>query len=751
MNYRIIAILFLGFTFTFHAACQNQANIWYFGKHGGLDFNSGAPVVLENGAIENFEGVSSISNSDGELLFYSDGITVYNRNHNIMMNGTDLLGHPSSTQSGIIIPLPLSANQYIIFTVDFLNSSGSLHYSIINMNANGGLGRVESKNIFLQDNSAEKISAVVHENKQDIWVVIHERNNGKYKSYLVTKDGVSNTVISSDTGPNLGSGVQGYLKFSTNGNLLAMATYHNKKVEVCNFNRQTGKVLFSFEVGFPDATYGVEFSEDSRFLYASVSYDLKQIYQIDLNSRTSTLIASPAMAPGALQLGPDGRIYVARYDRPNVAGKHLGVIHSPQLSGTACNYIDKAIDLGTGSSFMGLPIFIQSYFFDLNIQLETTSACQNLEAMFNAIIDTEIIPEWVEWNFGDPENANNTSNQLSSTHIYKDAGTYNVTFTLSVGGELTTKNTQIEIYPLPYIGLPVNTGFCPGESVSLDAGSGDFSYAWSSGETSHSIVVSSADNYEVTKTSAEGCVSKASTTVSEYSLPTLNLPDTTRFCPGESATIDAGSGSYSYLWNTNKTSHSIIVSSPGTYSVKKTSPEGCSVTDEVQVNEFAVPPLDLGEDQMLCDVEYILISANGFEGYLWQDGSTSNQIHAHTPGIYSVVATTKELCVVSDKVQIYECCEFSLDVPNVFTPNNDGINDELGPVIRGIEKYQMTIANRWGAILFTTNDINQGWDGKFKNKLCNAGIYFIVLDYERCNFNGISKNEKYYGSVTLLW
>ena len=102
---------------------QGEANIWYFGQNAGLDFNSGSPVALTNGQLGTYEGCATISSSSGELLFYTDGITVYNKNHSIMVNGIGLMGHPSSTQSATIVQKPGSSNLFYIFR--------TLHFQII--------------------------------------------------------------------------------------------------------------------------------------------------------------------------------------------------------------------------------------------------------------------------------------------------------------------------------------------------------------------------------------------------------------------------------------------------------------------------------------------------------------------------------------------------------------------------------------------------------------------------------------------
>jgi len=744
----ILSLFILSFA---QASGQKQGNVWYFGRHGGLDFNSGAPVVLEDGVIDNLEGVSTICDADGNLLFYTDGMVVYNRTHQVMQNGSGLAGHPSSTQSGVIVPVPGSSAQYLIFTVDYAYNAGDLCYSTVDMSLDGGLGAVVSKNNFLQSNSAEKISAVLHENRMDIWVVIHERWNSNYKSYLVTSSGVSGIVVTSNTGADIQDGVQGYLKFSSDGLKLAMATYHRRKVEVCSFNKSSGQITYNFGFNYPDATYGVEFSKNGKFLYATVSFDMKQIYQIDIDQQTNVLISTPGMAPGALQLGPDGKIYVARYNRPNTSSKYLGVINNPEAAGSACNYVDEAIHLGSGGSLMGLPTFIQS-FFNVSVTLEANNSCKTDPVQFNAYLSDDMLAnlDWMLWDFGDPGSSQNTSAVISPIHSYANAGTFNVTYSVSSAGVEVTRNIQVTIWDTPQINLPDTVGICPGFSGILNAGDNSYIYKWNTQQTSNVLEVSIPGEYSVKKTDGFGCFTFDTTWVKMYSLPELNLPDTVGICPGFSEILNAGDNSYIYKWNTLQTSNVLEVSIPGEYSVKKTNGFGCFSFDTTWVKYYSLPELSLGNDMMLCDQEKIILQADGYESYLWQDGSQDNEFQVTSTGIYTLTATTTDHCSITDEIQIFDCCEFSLILPNVFTPNNDGLNDVFNPLISEVSQYIMTIANRWGAVLFTSYDRNIGWDGRFENSKCPEGVYFVILEYTRCGLPGQEFTDRTYGSVTLL-
>ena len=168
---------------------QKQASVWYFGHHAGLDFRSGEPVALTDGALNTNEGSASICDEAGNLLFYTDGVTVWNREHHVMPNGRNLWGHSTTTQT-LIVPKPGVDPIYYIFTAspqhDYVFGAGTdsvgFHYTVVDMRMASGLGDVTVKNILLFRNTTEKVTAVHHANGMDIWVVAHEWGNNIFRS-----------------------------------------------------------------------------------------------------------------------------------------------------------------------------------------------------------------------------------------------------------------------------------------------------------------------------------------------------------------------------------------------------------------------------------------------------------------------------------------------------------------------------------------------------------------------------------------
>lgn len=343
------------------ANAQKEGNIWYFGSNAGLDFNSGTPVILTNGAINTTEGCSSISDSAGNLLFYTDGSTVWNSSHMPMANGTGLTGNNTSTQSAIILKQPGTQNIYFIFSL-FMDYC----YSVVDMTQNGGLGDVTSKNVIIMNAvSSEKQCATRHANGTDVWITMNTANS--FNSYLLTASGFNPVPVVSTVGTMYGSG-PGQMKVSPLGNKIAFGISGTANLCLMDFDNSTGIVSNNIDISNGDTQcYGLEFSPDGSKLYATGFSGDSNIFQYNLNAGSAAaIIASQVQLNqllitnfdiGSLQIGPDRKIYACRYG----AG-YLGVINNPDSLGLACNFVDSAINLGTGICELGLPYLISDYF-----------------------------------------------------------------------------------------------------------------------------------------------------------------------------------------------------------------------------------------------------------------------------------------------------------------------------------------------------------------------------------------------------
>ncbi len=361
---------------------QNEVNIWYFGNHAGVDFNSGTPVAISGGQTYNVygysEGTSSLSDEFGNLLMYTNGEVLWNKNHQVMLNGDSLFGNASSTQSSIIIPQPNSKNLYYVFTIDDVWESTTnygFRYSVVDMcedNKNGIIISTQ-KNVLLLDNVYEKLGAVKHSNGIDYWIVTHKLNSNQYYSYLLDQSGISDTVISS-IGSTSTFG-QGQMKFSPNGQ--QMAVVHNQhwggnvEFELFDFNNSTG--IFSNPTILSSQSYnvyGIEFSPDNSILYAVysgfpsgvttlkiVQFDLSSGNQTTINNSQLTVYQNNTISLRGLQLGPDNKIYMVAIPNDN----YLLSINDPDILGAGCNIQDNAVFLNGNTGDKSLPTFVAGF------------------------------------------------------------------------------------------------------------------------------------------------------------------------------------------------------------------------------------------------------------------------------------------------------------------------------------------------------------------------------------------------------
>ncbi|WP_044399148.1 T9SS type B sorting domain-containing protein [Lacinutrix sp. Hel_I_90] len=380
--------------FTVVVNAQKEASNWYFGNNAGVYFDTDAGTVtpLNNGSLSTEEGCTSISDTDGNLLFYTDGRTVYNSFHNIMLNGSGLKGDASSTQSALIVPKPNDDTIYYIFTVDtpaLDNIDTGFNYFEVDMTLDGGLGGVVNNNgTNLLQNTSEKLSAVLKDcESQDIWVITFGdisggENNNTFFAYRVTDTGVNPTPVRSTFNLNINE-IRGYLKFSPSGTQIACANV-GQGILLLDFDLETGIASnlntitpnLTSPNGSPQLAYGVEFSPNNQLLYISTYFttggnnndpnsQYGALLQYNLNATnidaSEIVIDERQTYRGGLQLGPDGKLYRAMSESYSDGSPFLSVVNNPNGIGVNCNYQHNAIAL-TGDSRQGLPPFITSFF-----------------------------------------------------------------------------------------------------------------------------------------------------------------------------------------------------------------------------------------------------------------------------------------------------------------------------------------------------------------------------------------------------
>jgi len=514
-----LALLTIAPAFTL---AQNEARFWYFGNFAGLDFATTPPTSLSNGAMNTQEGCASISTAAGNLLFYTDGITVYNQNHVMMANGNGLNGNSSSTQSGVIVQQPGSQSLFYIFTQAATANPNGMCYSIVDMNLAAGLGSVTAKNVFLNAPSCEKIAGARHCNGTDVWVISHDASSNNFRTFLLSNTGLSSTPVISSVGFSVTTALQtlGQLKVSPAGNKIGVAIYNTQApapFEIFDFDPATGIVSNPLVLGNYLRNYGCEFSPDGSKFYGSVHIG-GQLFQWDLCAGSTTAIINSITtfsinpSTGSMQLAPDGKIYIVRDGSTT-----LSSIDLPNLAGTACSFNSAAITLTSGIARLGLPNFVNTFFKPVPTPFTFTSTC--LSASFTAAqqpgqpgVGCSSVSNTISsiaWDFGDPvSGASNNSTLNNPTHAFSAAGTYTVKLIVNYICSTDTVKLAVNVQntSAPNVQVSGLLTICNGDKKVYTA-QGASSYSWSTGAKTNIVTLSPTVStaYTVAGTNSLGC------------------------------------------------------------------------------------------------------------------------------------------------------------------------------------------------------------------------------------------------------
>ncbi len=478
----IIAVL-ICLSFPLLLIGQGETSNWYFGDGAGVSFNAdGSVTALSNGRLDTFEGCATISDSSGNLLFYTDGITVYNQDHLVMDNGNGLFGDPSSTQSAIIVPKPGDFDTFFVFTVDTSTSEfdpdRGLNYSIVDMSMNDGKGSVVQKNVRMLADCSEKIAAVVKNcSDQSFWLLTLAPSDttdftfNTFHAFEINDTGVVlRSVKTTFEGLNI-QDPRGYLKVSPDGSKLASANMRGG-LFVYDFDTTTGipsnqeRVFIS---GSNKAAYGIEFSPNNRYLYAHVSNDLpvgdlnhqSSLVQYDMLAAniqgSQEILDSRPVYRGALQLADNGKIYRTTAEDYFVGTPFLSVINNPNEKGDAAGYEHDAISLNGENATQGLPPFIQSFFNKIEILTNedgSSSSSKELCAGEGFTLRAENIPgATYSWERDGIELSNATNVLQVLSAIENDSGKYRLSVTTGDPASCPIiGEALISVNPLPFAG-----------------------------------------------------------------------------------------------------------------------------------------------------------------------------------------------------------------------------------------------------------------------------------------------------------
>jgi gliding motility-associated-like protein len=566
---------------------QREADNWIFAQWAGLNFNSGQPapwLPVDDGA--SFDNGTIMSDSVGNLLFFSEGTKVWNRIGEIMDNGDNLLpGGPGAwDQSAISFPLPGSNTQYYLFIVSNWYSPKGLYYSIIDMSLGGGLGAVTAiKNIKLEAAfwAHDRLFVTKTSTGDSYWVITRLYNDDRYASFLVDAQGVHTTPVYSSTGifrvfaGNDGGTIKisydkKYLVNGHRGGGYQIDEFYLRSFEICRFNDTTGQIDYMYMInkknnrGF-DPSYSCEFSPDSKYLYLTFEggnsagywgyiYQYDMQYIGDSSAFVNSAIEISNLSGTNIQLSNDGKIYtsVPSEEIPNNR-YYIGVINKPWERGLNCDFDPNAIYLLGRDCEWNLPNILLDYLY--RFEWETDNYCVGTQVHFLPhFVPT---PDSVEW-FFDEFAPGNISHELSPTYTFQNAGIHEVEVDIWYPtGRFEHTSREIEIFPTPKPDLGQDIIICEGTSLTLNANCVADLYSWSTGQFgSPEITISDSGTYWVRASFIEtGCTGSDTIHVGYYPATIIdetNLTITPTTCNGTTGSITGltalGSPPYAYQW-----------------------------------------------------------------------------------------------------------------------------------------------------------------------------------------------------------
>jgi len=335
------------------------------------------------------------------------------------------------------------------------------------------------------------------------------------------------------------------------------------------------------------------------------------------------------------------------------------------------------------------------------------------------------------WDFGDTASTSKTSTSQNPGHLFSAPGSFKVKLVAGNGaGETDSIIKTIIVRRSPKHQALTTLTICHGEFAELELhGLGGDTINWGIPfELNDSAipVKPANDTLIIAKvTSPYGCVDFDSFSV-KYRTNIIDLGHDTTLCPGEVMLFKAtGLRGTKFLWSNGSSDSVLFVSKPGKYSVKVLS-GNCEYDGAVNIYYISFPDKVLPQDTVLCDGYSIHIDLNNYsDTMIWQDGNQNHVYDISAGGVYSVVLKNgcgqkKYTFTVRDSD-----CACTVFVPNAFTPGNDGHNDQFKSVSACVPvSFQLQVFNRWGERVFQSNDIQEGWDGKFHGAVCLDGVYF---------------------------
>ena len=780
-NTRFFSLGIILLILSYSGYSQGEWNNWYFGGQAGVTFNSLPPQYLLDGQMYANRACAVVSDSLGNLLFYTDGTRVWDRTHSIMPNGTGLFCD-NAAQGVQVVKYIANDSLYYIFTKNCTGwppplANEGLHYSILNMNLNYGYGDIMTgqKNITLlgMSNWPLLMTTARHHNNRDAWLIIRNTiADNHYYAYLITAAGIQlpPVISTSPLGSIYPANNLGYMKVSPDGTKLILPD--GSLLEYCLFNSTTGLITPLFHCsgdgnGPYDGWGYLEFSIDSKYLYRSGGdWWNAKIYQYDATIEDSVLFKLSEIQIGQstagvhLQMGPDWKIYGDQSMQ-----NYLCVINNPTVAGTGCNFQTDAVSL-TRPCYHVLPQFLQRYY--VYIHHDDTLCAGRSIAFTSSIWPTA---DSVHWDFGDPASGSSDFSKIPNPfHIYSNPGTYAVElFVKHLDNRTDTTWQTITIMAGPLVNLGTDRTICLGDSVTFDAGAcSGCTYDWkvlSTGltvATTQTYTTSQSGTYTVAVTSANACVTRDTVQLITTAVPVLaNNPQYKTICTGESTNIPLSSAPPGAMFHWTATLslgtvtgfsadsgleiNQVLTNSLATPGIviyhitpKIGSCSGSTVDFPVTVNPRDSVKVSISASgNNICSGTSVTFTATPTYGgsspsYQWKvngvSAGTNSSVYTYTPVNNDVVSciltSSNTICVFNNPATSNAITM----IVNPLMPVSVSITSSLNPVCDG------------NTVLFTAHPVNEGSSPVYQWKVngVNAGTNSSTFTYIPVNNDQVS-------------
>lgn len=677
---------------------QKEGVNWHFGYKAGIHFDGCAITPITNGQMEAFEGCASISDKEGNLLFYTNGGGrlpvsgqspgfIWNADNDILYN---MMGNQgggfSSAQSSVFIPQPGNDSIFYLFTmeeaeyfVDGDTVDRGLSFFEINRFLNGGLGSVTKPSQTIYKPAFESLAAALHENEQDYWIITVDYPSFNFVVVPVTENGPG-IPQKFNGGPLSYSGV---IKVSPNRKWLTINGL------LYEFDAVSGSIDNGILLS-NDGISSYSFSPDSRFVFVIRNSTAgRSLWRYDVeapNIQASALLITDLPGNnfyGPMQLAPDGNIYFLESNIQTLDNMFLSRIHCPNASQVF--YEPKLEAFPTNPSF--------GIFFGL--------------------------PNFADHLFADPRE---------------------VPFTLDLGGDT--------LYVCPGGTLTLSTGIDANDNCQIDV------LGWSTGSQATEIEVVDPGIYHVTV--AAFCGKLVDSVVVKEGAPPLSINffnTDSIICPGDTLIIEpTTTGANFFNWSTGDSSSSLLATMPGDYALSISNTCGDIVSDTLSVVAIDAPFIEvfLDSSSYCVDEKLILYATPGStDSLIWPTPGLSDSMLVNPGEKLTLQASNFCTTTLIDIDIPFPVCTDCFAIPNLFSPNNDGLNDIFEPVIKCTNvSYTMQIFSRFGQLVYENGNTQVGWDGfvaaSNKEAAPDAYIYHVVVQ------TGADAPQTYSGEFLLL-